>query len=392
MNKTKRQWWAGSKGQKCIAILGLTFAALSAAQSTLAQSYTGLDLYILSPPLPAAISFDTASASSGQVVGTSGTIAMTGMQHAILWNGSGEPVDLTPTASGSNGASATDGAHQVGQAGGHAMLWSGTPESAVDLHPTGLSEFTYSIANGVHGDQQVGDGIAINTNQTINFYHALLWNGSAGSVVDLNPASFDDSAAVATDGIYQVGYGAGSGTSGNGHALLWNGTANSAIDLNPTNLGYASSGAFGVGGVQQVGTGARADGSGSALLWSGTADSAVNLQPASLSGVTITDAFAYGTNGVHQVGSVAGDFFHHAVAWSGTADSAMDLNPLLPFSSWISDAFSINAQGDIFGVALDSDANYHAVEWLAVPEPSTFLLAAVTIAMICAFLVLLNPH
>src|SRR2546425_8460222 len=51
---------------------------------------------------------------------------------------------------------------------------------AIDLHPDG---FAYSEAVGTFGGQQVGYGI-LNT----GYAHALLWSGSAASVVDLHPA------------------------------------------------------------------------------------------------------------------------------------------------------------------------------------------------------------
>jgi hypothetical protein len=58
--------------------------------------------------------------------------------------------------------------------------------------------------------------------------HALLWSSTAASVVDLNPSGFISSYANGTSGGQQVGYGT---TGGNYHALLWSGTAASAVDL-----------------------------------------------------------------------------------------------------------------------------------------------------------------
>jgi hypothetical protein len=51
---------------------------------------------------------------------------------------------------------------------------------AIDLHPSG---FTSSEALGVSGGQQVGFGESVEGGGP----HALLWTGSAGSVVDLHP-------------------------------------------------------------------------------------------------------------------------------------------------------------------------------------------------------------
>ena len=61
-------------------------------------------------------------------------------------------------------------------------------------------------------------------------YHALLWTGTAASYQDLNPSGFLQSAAAATNGTQQTGYGYT--TVGDvQHALLWSGTAASAIDF-----------------------------------------------------------------------------------------------------------------------------------------------------------------
>jgi hypothetical protein len=60
-------------------------------------------------------------------------------------------------------------------------------------------------------------------------HHALLWSGTADSVIDLNPSGYRRSAANGNDDRYQVGYGYNSGF--NTRALLWSGSADSAIDL-----------------------------------------------------------------------------------------------------------------------------------------------------------------
>jgi hypothetical protein len=101
----------------------------------------------------------------------------------------------------------------------HALLWMGSADSVVDLHPSG---FTDSVVYGVFDGQQVGYG------QTGNLRHALLWTGSADSVVDLHPSGFDNSVAVGVSGGQQVGYGQ---TGDLRHALLWTGSADSVLDL-----------------------------------------------------------------------------------------------------------------------------------------------------------------
>jgi hypothetical protein len=60
---------------------------------------------------------------------------------------------------------------------------------AIDLNPSG---FVGSEALGVSGGQQVGSGFDGITN------HALLWAGSAASVVDLHSSEFFESRATAS--------------------------------------------------------------------------------------------------------------------------------------------------------------------------------------------------
>jgi len=79
-------------------------------------------------------------------------------------------------------------------------LWQGLANiNAVDLHPAGYSE---SWALAVWGNQQVGHGFSPAGK------HALLWNGSSESMVDLTPDFVWAGANDVYDGI-QVGYGRG---------------------------------------------------------------------------------------------------------------------------------------------------------------------------------------
>jgi hypothetical protein len=176
-----------------------------------------------------------------------------------------------------------------------------------------------------------------------------------------------------------VGYVSGPETEG---AALWNGSAGSAVDLNPSDLGISISTAFATTGSQQVGVGQVTGSSDDhALLWSGTAESAVDLNPTNLSGFTNSTAVA--TNGIQQVGSAFGDAADSqdmAIVWTGAADSAENLQPFLPADgSWTySDAKSIDSSGNIFGVAngtYDGVTGNFVVEWSPVPEPTPLALS-----------------
>ena len=82
------------------------------------------------------------------------------------------------------------------------MLWNGLAAAPIDLNPTDLG-FQSSEAIGTNGTQQVGYGNIGLPGGNVGPTHALLWSGSADSAVDLNPTNIlgiTDSAAVATDG------------------------------------------------------------------------------------------------------------------------------------------------------------------------------------------------
>jgi hypothetical protein len=372
-----------------ITVCGVLLVYVFCVAMVRAQTYAGHDLFILTPPFPnqplPQFSINDGSpsvAAGGMVVGESeGGPNVFPIQNALIWaSPNGEITDLSPTSLpgfGTSVAIATDGVRQVGAAGQppiisqggffHAVLWSGTADSAVDLNPNG---YQFSEALGIGGNQQVGFAGG----------HAQLWTGTADSAVDLHPnfSGFPVSRAYGTDGTRQVGEMIDS-LATTPHAILWKGNAASAVDLNPTNLpGFNFSIAYGVNGKSIVG-----DGGGSsisdfshALLWTAGADSAIDLQPTKLSGVF--GSVAYNTDGIHQVGYGLVDLnvgSRHALLWSGTADSAIDLNLLLPFDSVDSVANTIDPQGNIWGTATDSDGNIHAVEWSPVPEPASIVIA-----------------
>jgi hypothetical protein len=222
----------------------------------------------------------------GQQVGYGAGTATGSQPHALLWSGTAASyLDLNPSGFNRSWADGTSGTQQVGRGQGtgtgdrdHALLWSGTAASVVDLHPSG---YTSSTAKAVSAGQQVGGG----TPTGGPGYHALLWSGTAASVVDLHPSGFDESNAMGVSGGQQVGFGIVTGgppflSPGwpGYHALLWSGTAASVMDLHPS--GFYQSQAYATNGSQQVGFGWGSVASGSdqhALLWSGTAASVVDL-------------------------------------------------------------------------------------------------------------------
>ncbi|MCE9558549.1 MAG: hypothetical protein K8R88_06320 [Armatimonadetes bacterium] len=197
------------------------------------------------------------------------------------------------------------------------------------------------MAVAVSGDVQVGDATFDNNN------HAYLWKGTAASAVDLHPASYISSRAMAVSGDTQVGFAQPS-TSGS-HAGLWKGTAASWVDLNP--VGAVASFARGVQGMTQVGEVNFDKLTRHAGLWTGTAQSFLDLHP--------IGAFASGAMGVfgsYQVGFVRYGSTISAALWKGTVASLSNLGALLPENFTSSNANFITADAEkmyIYGTAFD---------------------------------------
>lgn len=296
--------------------------------------------------------------------------------HAGFWSGTAESfVDLNPTGAYTSQAYGVSNGQQVGYAGFgdrfydfRASLWSGTAESWVDLHPAGaIQSCAYSVSNG----QQVGEVFFAGIG-----YHAGIWSGSAESWVDLNPEESVDSCANAVSGSQQVGYASWPDPNPAeiahvrgyySHAGMWNGTAESWVDLNPA--GAIDSEANAVSNGQQVGV-AYFDGRSHAGIWSGSASSWVDLNPAGA-----IDSEAYAVSNGQQVGSVDG----HAGLWNGTAESWVDLSMFLPVGIYsysqargiFSSDGTIQIAGFAHNIALDRD---EAIMWTqAVPEPTSIL-------------------
>jgi hypothetical protein len=283
------------------------------------------------------------------------------VSHAVFWDPSGTPIDLNPAGYRSSTGHATDGSQQVGYGqpttggGEHALLWSGSAASVVDLTPPG---FGFSVAVGIGGGQQVGYA---SSPATAGASNAFIWTGTGASGVNIHPAGFQLSVASDTDGVNQVGYG--NDASNTQDALLWSGTAASVVNLGPGQ-------ALGVYGNQQVGFGAGNH----AMLWTGSAASAIDLNG------SLNFSNAYSTNGLEQVGNGFNPTVNqtHAYLWTGSAASAVDLQPLLPASGqWTdSDAYYVDPTGNIFGRAIgtyNGVTGVFAVEWTppSVPEPAS---------------------
>lgn len=299
-------------------------------------------------------------ASSGKQVGGGSN------GHAYLINGNSlNSVDLHPAGWTNSMARSSDATQQCGYGyspitgGNHALLWSGSAASYVDLH----NSFTWTYCAGIDNGQQVGFGetpVYFTTYQK-----AMMWTGSAASAVVLHPLAYGYSKALAVRNGQQVGYGSSLpyptftddslGYHTTSHALLWTGSAASVVDLNP--LGYDASEALATNGVQQGGWAYSAISATHqhAGVWSGTADTFVDLHPTGYSdtkitGMTLTKQVGEGWVGAAgQPGSV-----RHALVWQGTADSVVDLNQYLPAGYIHGVATGVDADGNVVGYAYNT--------------------------------------
>ena len=305
-------------------------------------------------------------------VGSGQNAEFTGPSHAMLWTGSANSyVDLNGGFTASYAQAATD-THQLGNGYGNStgqhvpsLLLNGTAGSVVDLHPSG---FETSRGMSIDGTKQVGYGL--NSSDVVT--HALLWSGTAGSAVDLHPTGFVESFANGVSGPRQVGYGVT--VTDQARALMWSGTAASKIDLHPA--GFSDSYANGVytdgATSKQVGSGTHSlTGETRALLWSGSAGTKVDLHPAS--GFTYSEAI--GISAAGQVGDGSGsatNFSNHALYWNGTAASVVDLHTTLfantGYDFVSSQAYSIAPNGNIVGTATDDGFNTYAILWTPQPD------------------------
>lgn len=279
------------------------------------------------------VMLNTVPFNTGQAFGVyHGQVVGAGFRGALLWTTPSTPVDLSP-GSAYRGSTA-NGIWQNQEVGvgyttagdvAHALLWTGSAASVVDLSPPGNSA---AFATATDGTQQVGfaDG------------SAALWSGTAQSLVRLNPAPYFESTATGVWNGIQVGFG---GSAPSSDALLWHGTASSVVLLR------SGAEALGISRGQVVGF-AGASGTNVAALWANaTPDSFANLAPANA-----TASELHATNGVQQVGDVSVTegapgllpLDHHPGVWHGTPSSFQ----LLPLP-----------QGDNFGYAtgIDGDGN-----------------------------------
>jgi len=346
---------------KAFSLLALSAAAASA------QQYVAVDL---SPNASnGALGFAVSGTTGGgsvMALGPQGAY----VQHGALFSG-GTITDIHPSSWAMSVILSMSATQQVGEglpsasadasSGVHAMLWSGSAASLIDLNP---NSFAGSAATCTTGFMQGGYGFlkvkSSGKTHTLPPTHALIWFGASNTYQDLNPSTAAESRINGCSGGQEVGYIMPI-SPGFTHAAVWFGTGAAAVDLQPLS-GFVSSTAFGAAGFQQAGYGVTDSangGAGHALLWTGSASSMIDLHPAGY-----TFSVAYATNGLQQVGEADDSALprhKHAIVWSGSASTAVDLNQFLPAGYTDAQAMAIDSNGNIVGYA-----GNHAFLWMPV--------------------------
>lgn len=317
-------------------LLFLVGAAVAATVGS-AQPYTPIFFH------PAGYESSTARAgSTGFAAGFTTDTPL--LFRAAVWNGS--PLvhtDIHPASYKSSQIFSSDGLQAVGQV--HTLademragLWDLADNSFTNMHPG--PSFAASTINDVDSGQQIGQGI----DDFFNF-QALLWAGSAGSAVSLNPVGHQ-SLGNGMGGGTQIGSFTGPDTSNQLHACVWQGTAASIVDIHPA--GYIESRGNDTIGTQHVGTGIDLGGVARCLLWTGN-NSSVSLHPAGY-----YDSYGTSLNSTWQVGfaRTGPDSEIRAMVWSGSSATAIDLHSLLPSMFVSSNAHRVDADGNVYGEAV----------------------------------------
>ena len=303
-----------------------------------------------------------------------------GDAQPVLWAGRSQVTPLT--APPETWAVGIHGSSIVGHARGtrDALLWQGAARELVQLEPTGADS---SFALATNGVAQVGSVES----------HAAIWHGTAASVVDVHPPGAWASTLRAVDDSGEAG-DIILGTHGLPHAALWHGTAESVVDLHPAGAYASQAQAISngrQGGYVQFGR----DGPAHAALWAGTPESYVDITPSFVwtAGINGMDAGIQVGVGV-PVGSTS-DF--HALVWFGMAESCLDLHSYLCSDYTKSEARAIDVDefGTIRVVGYAYNNNYYlpngtyyprneAMMWVLVPEPSSLAALAAGLAGLAA--------
>ena len=304
-----------------MATLRLMLAAACNACATLpVQAHDGWQVTVLHP-----IDFST---SEVLAVAGDAQAGFAAYRSAVplLWRSSAESwVNLLPQ--GDWAAGIVTGAYGDAQVGyvttsflSHAAYWHGAAETFIDLHPS--SGYCDSQALGMAFGQVVG--LATCAPPT-GLDHAMLWLPDSGTWVDLHIATARWTQAFATDGTRQGGWGQFPSFGYQLRALMWSGSAASVIDMHPPGAGEST--IRGMASTAQVGWGIF-NGQDRGLVWRGAPASCVDVHPP---GAIYSHVLA--TNGEFHAGEVVYTVSSRAGLWVADSGSAfIDLQAVLESS------------------------------------------------------------
>ncbi len=192
--------------------------------------------------------------------------------------------------------------------GDFAFLLNTSTNTVVGLNPDGW----FAQPRGVSDDSQIGDGPGPTTGGNT---HAVLWHGTAASLVDLNPAGLDNSFGMGVSGNNQVGFGCATGKRPDPRAALaWHGRERRRSSsgrvfgfASPTASSMTTSSDLGQTRFRKV----------AALLWQGAEHTVVNLHNAAYPETFASDASAdsqVGTGVFSPYASTANDTPYYGMA------------------------------------------------------------------------------
>jgi hypothetical protein len=241
-----------------------------------------------------------------------------------------------------------------------AVLWHGTAQPRVDLHPPGPST---SIATSIRLDMQVGQ-----VNYPFDDFRAALWRGTPESFIDLNPPGAIRSSAAATDGILQGGVSYWPESPWSPRATVWSGTAESFVVVGPPGRHSQIRGmapGIQVGEVLFPGFGTRAS------IWHGTPESWTDMHPPG----HIGGSSFYATTGRVHVGLLADQSFARAAVNFGHSGAWLVLHQFLPARyQTFSRALAVHQSGNLLYIVGDAINQQtwepEAVLWIGPAPPS----------------------
>jgi len=347
-------------------VRSLLIAAGTAAAATAAnaQQWTAINLH------PAGATSSVAEGIDG--VYQVGTVDVDG--GAVLWNSSAASViRLNPYSTYGSIGRALRGGVQVGSVtiprgtAARAAIWSGTPQSWVDIHPAHMEEVTSTVAYAFDGDT-IGGTYFIDTGAQFVLGRPCIWtDATPESWVDLLPPGYTTGEVLGVHGDIQVG---ATYEEFLGKAAMWSGSAASFVDLNPPEA-FASS-ATCTDGTHQYGVVAAFTPVPGiyAARWSGTAESWEDMGSPEgwFGGISATHG-GWHSGSIQSPDGVE----ERAAVWTGGPGSYQDLHSALPPGYLTSIAQGIwrhleSGTTYVVGSAVSEATNQpHAMMWVTGP-------------------------